>query len=394
MQGSSQSFMAIKRFMMRVLIFKGFRRLLRIRREEEEEGRRVHHTMAHYQGTGQEGRKAELLAKKREKEKQEFEKKRDATSAISAAGLKDMNAAFQTYSNVYEEEFKESTVGLVSAEDFKRKRIMLEKMEELEAQKRKEVMKKAKQKKKQERRQALNALSFDAEEVAELSDPDADEEGHKKKKKKKKKRKEGDEQDGDEAEGKQTDKNKKKKKDPTIETWFLPDKEREEEERRTKEALEREWTEEQDRLKAEKVEITYSYWDGSGHRRSITVPKGTRIDQFLNKCRQQLTDVFTELRGISSENLMYIKEDLIIPHHYTFYDLIVTKARGKSGPLFHFDVHDDVRMAMDSRVEKDESHAGKIVTRAWYERNQHIFPASRWEVYDPSKKYDKYTIKG
>lgn len=29
--------------------------------------------------------------------------------------------------------------------------------------------------------------------------------------------------------------------------------------------------------------------------------------------------------------------------HYSFYDLIVTKARGKSGPLFHFDVHDDVR---------------------------------------------------
>lgn len=29
--------------------------------------------------------------------------------------------------------------------------------------------------------------------------------------------------------------------------------------------------------------------------------------------------------------------------HYSFYDLIVTRARGKSGPLFHFDVHDDVR---------------------------------------------------
>ena len=53
---------------------------------------------------------------------------------------------------------------------------------------------------------------------------------------------------------------------------------------------------------------------------------------------------------------------------------------GKSGPLFHFDVHDDIRLTIDTRVEKDESHAGKIVTRAWYERNKHIFPASRWEV--------------
>ena len=29
-----------------------------------------------------------------------------------------------------------------------------------------------------------------------------------------------------------------------------------------------------------------------------------------------------------------------------------------------------------------------------YERNKHIFPASRWGVYDPQKKWDKYTIHG
>ena len=38
----------------------------------------------------------------------------------------------------------------------------------------------------------------------------------------------------------------------------------------------------------------------------------------------------------------------------------MTKARGKSGPLFNFDVHDDVRMVNDAAVEKDESHAGKV----------------------------------
>ena len=40
--------------------------------------------------------------------------------------------------------------------------------------------------------------------------------------------------------------------------------------------------------------------------------------------------------------------------HYTFYDFIVNKARGKSGPLFNFDVHDDVRFLADATVEKDE----------------------------------------
>lgn len=96
----------------------------------------------------------------------------------------------------------------------------------------------------------------------------------------------------------------------------------------------------------------------------------------------------------TAEDLMYVKEDIMLPGDITFYDLITTKARGKSGPLFSFDVHDDVRFgAVDARVEKDESHPGKIVDRKWYDRNKHIFPASRWEQYDPAKEYGKYTIK-
>jgi hypothetical protein len=46
-------------------------------------------------------------------------------------------------------------------------------------------------------------------------------------------------------------------------------------------------------------------------------------------------------------------------------------------------VHDDVRLINDARVEKDESHPGKVVERHWYEKNKHIFPASRWEVVRP-----------
>lgn len=112
--------------------------------------------------------------------------------------------------------------------------------------------------------------------------------------------------------------------------------------------------------------------------------------------------------------LLSHQEDLIIPHHYTFYDFIVSKARGKSGPLFNFDVHDDVRLLADATVEKDESHAGKVVERSWYNRNKHIFPASSmsqredanrkayradrpafslppgWELYEPGKEFARY----
>ncbi|KAB0336743.1 hypothetical protein FD755_025872, partial [Muntiacus reevesi] len=145
--------------------------------------------------------------------------------------------------------------------------------------------------------------------------------------------------------------------------------------------------------RGEEIEITFSYWDGSGHRRTVKMKKGNTMQQFLQKALEILRKDFSELRSAGVEQLMYIKEDLIIPHHHSFYDFIVTKARGKSGPLFNFDVHDDVRLLSDATVEKDESHAGKVVLRSWYEKNKHIFPASRWEPYDPEKKWDKYTIR-
>lgn len=85
---------------------------------------------------------------------------------------------------------------------------------------------------------------------------------------------------------------------------------------------------------------------------------------------------------------------LCFSQQFTFYDLIISKARGKSGPLFHFDVHEDVRLLHDATIEKDESHPGKVVDRHWYEKNKHIFPASRWETYDPNKRFDSYSIHG
>lgn len=187
---------------------------------------------------------------------------------------------------------------------------------------------------------------------------------------------------------------KKVCKDPSVSTAFLPDRQRDAEIEAEKQRLTEEWLREQENIKNDFVEVVYSYWDGSGHRRELRIRKGTTVGRFLELVKQQLAQEFRELQSVSSDSLMYVKEDLIIPHHYSFYDLIVTKARGKSGPLFHFDVHDDVRLLSDARVEKDESHPGKIVERRWYEKNKHIFPASRWEVYDPAVVRDRYTIHG
>jgi protein FAM50 len=60
-------------------------------------------------------------------------------------------------------------------------------------------------------------------------------------------------------------------KNPAVDTSFLPDREREEVERKEREELRQEWLKKQEELKNEDIEITYSYWDGSGHRKSVTV---------------------------------------------------------------------------------------------------------------------------
>ena len=53
--------------------------------------------------------------------------------------------------------------------------------------------------------------------------------------------------------------------------------------------------------------------------------KGNSIYQFLQKSLEDLRPDFTELRTVTADQHMYVKEDLILPQTYTFYDFIVTK---------------------------------------------------------------------
>lgn len=51
-------------------------------------------------------------------------------------------------------------------------------------------------------------------------------------------------------------------------------------------------------MKNEPLKITYSYWDGQGHRRTLTIRKGDNIGQFLQKVKEQLQPDFRELRPV------------------------------------------------------------------------------------------------
>jgi protein FAM50 len=86
---------------------------------------------------------------------------------------------------------------------------------------------------------------------------------------------------------------------------------------------------------------------------------------FLAKALESLRreNMFNELKSVSVDQLIFVKDDVILPHHYSFYDFQLT------GQI---------------------SHAGKICLRSWYERNKHIFPACRWEPYDPEKRWSAH----
>ncbi|PSR75397.1 hypothetical protein PHLCEN_2v9155 [Hermanssonia centrifuga] len=275
-----------------------------------------------------EGRREDALAKQRNQMREEFERQKQTLINETEKSRPSSNRFVGQHDSM-EDTLKKSTVGLVRLEEFQQRRKELEEAKAREAARTNEL--KDEQKKVKKRKKvAKSTLSFAMDDEAEEDSVDTPSSR------------------GDDGDEDKPSKRAKSRKNPNVDTSFLPDREREEAERRQREELRQEWLRKQEDMKQEEIEITYSFWDGSGHRKSVT--------------------------------------------HYTFYDFIVNKARGKSGPLFNFDVHDDVRLLADATVEKDESHAGKVVERSYYQRNKHIFPASRWEVYDPERSYGQYTI--
>ncbi|OAY84017.1 protein XAP5 CIRCADIAN TIMEKEEPER [Ananas comosus] len=329
-----------------------------------------------YVGTAQDAVRIRRLEKQREAERRKIQELK--TKSAAAGGQTGLLQFGSGTSEILETAFKKETVGLVTREQYVEKRVNIRsKVEEEEKEKLQKLQQEEDelqlQKRKKRRVKGDPRLSF-VDDIENESDED--------------------DAENQENQGVKRLGQGKLGKDPSVETSFLPDREREAEEQEERERLRKQWLREQEMIKNEPLEITYSYWDGTGHRRVIQVRKGDTIGEFLRAVQQQLAPEFREVRTTSVENLLYVKEDLIIPHQHSFYELIINKARGKSGPLFHFDVHEDVRTIADATIEKDESHAGKVVERHWYEKNKHIFPASRWEIYDPTKKWERYTIHG
>jgi protein FAM50 len=202
------------------------------------------------------GSRAARLEKQRLEEQEDFERRKRQRLEESNKKL-EIHSKFQTarIGSIQEQAFRDKTVGLVTAEQFmkaanEKEQVgdddesnlspeALAKRKKILDSAKKEKLKESKKKKKEKRKQVA-LLSF-GDEVIDDEEP----------------------QDEEEWEKTPTKLNTPSKKDPTIDTSFLPDKLREEQIQAERIRLEKEWKERQIEIKQEKLEIVYSYWDGS-----------------------------------------------------------------------------------------------------------------------------------
>jgi protein FAM50 len=168
---------------------------------------------------------------------------------------------------------------------------------------------------------------------------------------------------------------KKISKNPFVDTSYLPDREKDDESAKEKERLKGEWLMQQDQIKQESVKIPFMFWDGSGHPAVLEVRKGDSIESFLMRAKQE----FSGLRATLIERILFVKDDLIIQHHYSFYDLLLNKIRGKGKPLFQF-TGPEANLSIHERP--------LVVDATWYEANKKILPASKWEPFNASRHFE------
>jgi protein FAM50 len=179
-------------------------------------------------------------------------------------------------------------------------------------------------------------------------------------------------------------------------------------------------------VKATDIVIPFVFYDGTnvpGGR--CRVKKGDHVWLFLDKARKVGAELGVggdksrrDWARVSVDDLMLVRGEVILPHHYEFYHFLFTKAKGFDGQIFDYSSEptkaSPVPLDVDATAPEDhnplqqehkkdkytlpdkelEGYADdptttKVVDRRWYERNKHIYPASVWEEYNPDKTFTK-----
>ena len=203
-------------------------------------------------------------------------------------------------------------------------------------------------------------------------------------------------------------------------------------EAQTREQLRKDFLLMQETVKATEIVIPFIFYDGSNiPGGACKIKKGDHIWLFLDRARKlgARRGVGAREKGVSRkewarvgvDDLLLVRGEVIIPHHYEIYYFIVNKTLGPGGkPLFDYESTTNMQDSevspeadedynpislpsaaktkinrqlteADMSLEGADDHPNytKVVDRRWYERNKHIFPASVWEEYDPGKDYSK-----
>lgn len=206
-------------------------------------------------------------------------------------------------------------------------------------------------------------------------------------------------------------------------------------EAQTREQLRKEFLAMQEVVKATEIIIPFVFYDGtSTPGGSCKIKKGDHAWVFLDRSRKAGAELGVgggekangrrEWARIGVDDLMLVRGEVIIPHHYEIYYFIVNRTLGPSSvPLFNYSSSTNASRSISSSPEpaatynplkvaappgkranagvptkddlvrleggSDDPNFTKVVDRRWYERNKHIFPASVWEEFDPGKDYTK-----
>ncbi|KAK0259773.1 hypothetical protein LTR91_023417 [Friedmanniomyces endolithicus] len=214
-----------------------------------------------------------------------------------------------------------------------------------------------------------------------------------------------------------------------------------------KDQLRKQYTHLQEAVKQTDFMLPFTFFDGKGSPGgSCRMKKGDPIWMFLERARKVGADMAgrgdrskKDWARIGVDDLMLVRGDLIVPHHYDFHYFLVNRAGGyNQKPIFAYSAEptaatpphlllpysqdsskaktpqpetstgpasthlstastrQQVAAALpaaipDSNLEGhlDDPSLTKVVDRRWYERNKHIYPASLWEDFDPARDYSK-----
>jgi protein FAM50 len=323
------------------------------------------------------------IQKQREKEHEQYEK---AVSKIKEQVIvKPIHEKFHSKFSTEDDLLRQETIGLQSLSDFRKKRQRIE-SGAIESISRESAKSKVPQQAKPKGKLSFNFDEDEEEEEEEVlqlqkksKGGDIQNAGEEKRKGVEVKEEEEEEILQEKKKSKGGGQNSgegftKLGKDPTIDTSFLPDKGRDEFLEQEKRRLQLEWLRQQEEIKEAPLHIDYCFYDGTSHRKTMCIKKGSSIKEFLLIAKKQ----FPEIQDVGTDSLLFVKENVIIPHQYTFYELIESKAQGKTGTLDNWVLEGDNSAATRTGAH---AHIAKIVERHFYERNKHIYPFNLWEVY-------------